>query len=237
MKKNENGITLLILVITVIVLTLITVPIIVNTTEIPELQRYTYFKADIDRLRESIQTAYLNINNISTIGIEYTGDITFLDGQQNGKTIKNPNDNNKYYIIDLRKLNSYLDAQIELEYGNGNKDISLDTDDIYIINEQTRTIYYVKGVLYKNIMYYRLGEEFTELENTCVVSYNANGGTNVPNMQTLPANSSIILANAPTKQGYRFVGWKEEETNNIYNAGETFTVQKYTVFVAQWEIE
>lgn len=163
-KNNEKGITILILVITVIVLMLITVPVVMKTTEVSELQKYTYFKADIDRLRESIEVVYLNEIDLSSIGPQYTGDTTFLSKQQNGKNVKNPNDGSKYYIIQLSKLNSYINAQIELNYGDGNKDISKNTDDVYIINEQTRTIYFVKGVTYKDVYYYRIPEDFTDLQ-------------------------------------------------------------------------
>ena len=48
--NNEKGITLVILVITIIVLILISVPVVVNTVEIFELQNYTNFKSDIYEL-------------------------------------------------------------------------------------------------------------------------------------------------------------------------------------------
>ena len=63
--KNEKGITLIILIITVVVLALISVPIIVNTTDISELQVYTYFKGDIDKLRESIEVTYADMTDMS----------------------------------------------------------------------------------------------------------------------------------------------------------------------------
>lgn len=235
-KNNEKGITILVLAITIVILVLITVPIVVNTNEIGELQSYTYFKADIDRLRESIEVAYLNVTDLSSIGTEYTKSMDFLAKTQNGQNVKNPNDGNKYYIINLYNLNKHLDAQIQLNYGRGNKITSEDTTDIYIINEQSRTIYYVKGIEYKEVTYYRLPEEFTEVTSLYTVSYDANGGINAPQMESVEAtgNATVTIKSAPTKSGHTFAGWKEEGTNNIFNVGATYTVKKSTRFIAQW---
>lgn len=234
-KTNEKGITLLILVIAIIILTLITVPIAVNTTEVSQLQKYTYFKSDIDSLRESIETAYLGVSNISTIGPEYTGNKDFLTLQQNGQDVKNPNDSDTYYVIDLKKLNSYIEAQVEIVYGEGNRNNKTDDVDTYIINSQSRTIYYVKGMKYKDQVYYRLPEPFTSLSDTYVATYDLNGGTGEASMETTTGVGTITLKSAPTRSGYTFSGWKEEGTSDIYSAGASYTLNKSTKFIAQWE--
>ena len=103
--KNERGVTLLILMITIVVLALISIPVIINTTDIAELQRYTYFKADIDKLRESIETTYADMDDLSSIGPLYTGDFSFLNNVQGNDQVGNPNDGNIYYVISLTNLN------------------------------------------------------------------------------------------------------------------------------------
>ena len=108
--KSERGITLLILIITIVVLALISIPIIVNTTDISELQRYTYFKGDIDKLRESIETTYADLDDLSSIGPIYTGDYSFLSYVQGSDQVANPNDGNVYYVISLSILNSYINT-------------------------------------------------------------------------------------------------------------------------------
>ena len=206
--KNEKGITLIILIITVVVLALISVPIIVNTTDISELQVYTYFKGDIDKLRESIEVTYADMTDMSSIGPIYTGNLNFLDNNQNGDLVRNPNDSDNYYVISLKELNSHLEAQIDLRYGEGNKidnyaslDINQGKDqndtsivqyeyqgnDTYIINAQTKTIYYTDGVEYDGERYYRLPEDFTEVPEVYTVTYDANGGTTTPSMQSAEA--------------------------------------------------
>lgn len=239
--KNERGVTLLILIITILILALISIPIIVNTTDISELQRYTYFKSDIDKLRECIETTYADMDDLSSIGPVYTGDFSFLNKVQGNDQVKNPNDGNVYYVISLKNLNSYTNAQINLKYGSGNKQESYDGNeysgtDAYIINETSRTIYYNNGVEYKEETYYRLPESFTKQPETLVISYDANGGTGAPEMKTINANGAdIIIGKAPTKQGFTFKGYLDESTNTLYQPGTVYTVTKSVVFIAQWE--
>ena len=239
--KKESGVTLLILVITVIILALVSIPIIVNTTDVTELQEYTYFKADIDKLREAIETTYTDMQDLSTIGPVYTGDFSFLNKVQGNDQVLNPNDGNKYYVISLFNLNSYLDAQISLKYGVGNKEKNYDNNeysgtDVYIINEASKTIYYTNGVQYKGITYYRLPESFTEQTQVLVVSYDANGGKNAPDMITVDlVGEKITIDKAPEREGYTFKGYLDKNINTIFQVGDEYTVTQSVILVAQWE--
>ena len=239
--KNEKGVTLIILIITVVILALISIPIIVNTTDISELQEYTYFKADIDKLREAIETTYADMDDLSSIGPVYTGDFSFLDNIQGNDQVANPNDGNIYYVISLTNLNSYMNAQISLRYGEGNKQETYDGNeysgtDVYIINEQSKTIYYVNGVEYKGITYYRLPESFTAQSQVLVVSYDANGGTGAPDMESVDLRGrTVVIGDAPTREGYTFKGYLDKNTNILYQPGDIYTVTESVVFVAQWE--
>ncbi len=239
--KSEKGVTLVVLMITVIILLLISVPIIVNTTDVQELQRYSYFKSDIDKLREAIETAYMDSSDIMTIGPRYVGDESFLDGMQGNQEIRNPNDNAYYYVISLKNLNSYTDSQISLRYGSGNKQETYDNNeyngsDVYIINANSKTIYYTPGIEYKGTKYYRLPEKFTKQEAAIVVSYDANGGEDAPIMRTYEnSGTTIIIGDAPKRNGYNFLGYLDEYNNIIYQPGDEYTVTETVTFIAQWE--
>lgn len=239
--KKENGVTLLILVITIVILAIISIPIIVNTTDVSELQKYTYFKADIDKLRETIETTYADMDDLSTIGPVYTGDYSFLDKFQGNDKVLNPNDGNIYYVISLENLNSHINAQISLKYGSGNKEKNYDNNeysgsDAYIINEQSKTIYYTSGIVYKGVTYYRLPESFTAQQQVLVVSYDANGGTDAPEMETLDSNKrTIVVGDAPKKEGYTFKGYLDDKSNIVYQPGDVVNVTENITFVAQWE--
>lgn len=239
--KKEKGVTLLVLAITIGVLALISVPIIINTTDVSALQRYTYFKTDIDKLREAIETTYVDMDDLSSIGPVYTGDISFLDNLQGSDKVLNPNDGNIYYVISLDKLNSYINAQISLKYGSGNKEKNYENNsysgsDVYIINEQSKTIYYTSGIEYKGIIYYRLPESFITQNQVLIVSYDANGGSNVPNMERVDKeDNKIIVGNAPERSGYTFKGYLDRTTNTLFQPGDEYTVTRSVTFVAQWE--
>lgn len=244
--KNEKGITLIVLVITLIVLVLISIPVIINTTDVTQLQRFVYLKNDIDKLREAIRTAYVDDLSITTIGPKYTGDMSFLEATQNGQDVKNPNDDNNYYVISIKELNTHINAQIDLRYGTGNKKEEYETidgnyeyqgKDTYIINAQSKTIYYTNGIEYKGETYYRLPEDFTQISDVYVVTYDANGGENEPDMQTADTTgtATIRIRDAATKAGETFYGWKEKNGDNIYQPGETYVVKQDMELVALWE--
>ena len=172
--KKESGITLIVLVIIVIVLSLITIPVVINTTNVIQFNDYSRFKNDIDNLRESISIAFFD-RDIKGVGPVYNGTTSFLDNTQKGKAVRNPNDNETYYVINVNKVNFYLATNMTgLNLGEGNTSLtgeeetydSTKTDDVYIINAQSRTIYYVKGVSYNGETYYRLSEELSQITNS-----------------------------------------------------------------------
>ncbi len=70
---------------------------------------------------------------------------------------------------------------------------------------------------------------------TYTVTYDCNGGTSgcPENLTGLSANTSITLANAPTKEHFNFEGWSDG--TNTYDAGDSYTVNSHVTFTAQWE--
>lgn len=144
--RDEKGITLTILVITIIVLAIISVPIAINTNNIFKVNKLTNYKDDLNILQETISQVYFQDDNISEIGPIYNGTLTAIN--------KNPNDNNVYYVIDVDKLSEEIKSKTgidmqKLNFGKSNYGLQTSTsnitEDVYIINDQSRTIYYVKG--------------------------------------------------------------------------------------------
>ena len=171
---DEKGITLAVLVITIIILLMTVTPIVMNFSNVERVNRYTSFKDDIDTLRENIDVAYRANDDLSTIGPEYEGSLSMLENMQGKIRVKNDNDNDKYYIIDLAQLNKKYMIRIDkLNYGKKNQNLTIETDDVYIINERSKTIYYVKGIEYKGIVYHRLQEEFSSRDDATTVAEEA----------------------------------------------------------------
>ena len=96
-------------------------------------------KADIDLLYSKIMTYYNENNSIPTTGDAFNAKTT-LGGQASSR------DNDNYYQIDLSQL-----YNITLNFGGG----TLQNGDIYIINEQSHEVYYLKGVVVDNEKYYQ----------------------------------------------------------------------------------
>lgn len=183
--KKENGITLVALITTIIVLTIISVPIIMNTSNITEYRKFTGFKKDLLNLKEAITNLYGTDNNLSSdpnndmyIGPEFTEWQTFINNvsnkSQGGNAIINPNDKEStetqitYLVIDFNNLSKKYSEKYninlkQLYYGERNKDLENTSDDVYIINIQSRTIYYVKGYEINNVTYYRYQEPYTKV--------------------------------------------------------------------------
>lgn len=167
--KSEKGITLVTLVITIVVLLMISTPIAINFKNIGTLKKYTNLKDDIDVLRESIDTAYRDDKDISSIGPQYDGTLNMLNEMQGTIKVKNENDNDIYYVIDLKQLNEKLRVKInKLNYGSRNFNTADNSLDVYIINERSKTIYYVRGIEYKGIVYHRLQEQFSSRDEAVV---------------------------------------------------------------------
>ena len=169
-KNNEKGITLVVLVITIVILGLISIPTAINISNIIKVNDLTKYKDDLTNLTETVSQVYSQSDDISQIGPVYTGNIQNIP--------KNPNDNNVYYIINVDDLNNKLynktgTTMETLSHGGANYGIQPgDTavaEDIYIINEQSRTIYYVKGFENSNgETIYSYPQNYTNIE---VASY------------------------------------------------------------------
>lgn len=96
-----------------------------------DIIRLNKMNNDIKLLDERIRLYYLD-----------NGNLPITDKKIDNFSFSiNPNDNDSYFEIDLSKLE---DLNIEL----GRK--TSGEDDFYIINEESMTIYYLKGVKYKN---------------------------------------------------------------------------------------
>ena len=67
----------------------------------------------------------------------------------------NPNDSEEYYEIDLSVLDD-----LDITYGKK----ELGEDDVYIINYESHTVYYVKGVTYEEKTHYTRPVEYEEIK-------------------------------------------------------------------------
>ena len=136
--KKQNGITLIVLMITIVILLILASVTIRNIDTGTDIRNYNYMCADIELLKSKIINYYNEKAQLPITGTAFNAK-TRLEGQASSR------DNDNYYQIDITKL-----YNITLNYGGG----TLENEDVYIINEQSFEIYYLKGAKYENTTYH-----------------------------------------------------------------------------------
>ena len=104
-------------------------------------------KNDLELLADKVSNYYLQTGNIPVVldssgnKVQYT--FTTLDFD------KDSADNSVYYILDLEAMNGLL-----LNYGKSGFENLNTSEDVYVINEQSHVIYYVKGIKLNEKLYH-----------------------------------------------------------------------------------
>ena len=207
-KKKEEGITLVILTITVLVMIILSVNIVVNTKKHSDAKALTNLQNDLEVLTQRVNI-YESKNDKLPILKEYPGSLNHI------QSIRNINDNDVYYIIDLRLL-----SNITLNYGRGFYDyVDGGTSiDVYVINEKSHEIYYVQGVTVEDKRYYgnldgsEKVEEISKIETDG--SWNEDKEINSPNLDDTGLEDIIIDENGNIKEDEEYdYDYKEDKKN------------------------
>lgn len=157
--KSNKGITMVSLIITIVVLFIVSSMTIYTSMDRFEVNKLKKMQNDIELLSDGVANYYLKYNAIPVVRdkdtnakIEYNyTDITFNT---------NKDDDGAYYIVDLSAMQG-----ISLNYGKeGFENINL-SNDVYIINEKSHHIYYVKGVELDGNMYHTILENNEEISD------------------------------------------------------------------------
>lgn len=157
--KKQNGITLVSLVITIILIVIVASTTIYSSMDRFEINKLKKMYNDIELLSDKVNSYYLQYNTLPIVldenqqSIKYS--YTTIDFED-----KNANDNENYYIIDLETL-----EKVSLNYGETGFNNTNNSNDVYIINEKTHQIYYVKGIEVDKIIYHTVEDKST-LEDT-----------------------------------------------------------------------
>lgn len=161
--KQEKGITLSTLVVTIIVLLIITSTLIYNAKDTVQIQKITKLYNDIELLREKVSEYYNEYGEIPA-KIKYTNIGGLAD------VLSKNNDTGDFYVIDLEAMKG-----ITLNYGKDYENIKKDESnansyiDVYIINKNSHNIFYVQGVDIKNNNTYKTYHtDYTEPDETTV---------------------------------------------------------------------
>lgn len=141
--KQEKGVTMVALVVTVIILLIITNILIYNAKDSIHIKALTNLYNDIDKLREKV-SAYYNEYGKIPAEIKYTNEEQL---QNLSSVLSTKNDTGDFYVIDLEAMQG-----ITLNYGKDYEKAKNDREnansytDLYIINENSHNIFYVQGI-------------------------------------------------------------------------------------------
>ena len=144
---NNKGITLVSLVITIILILIVSSTTINVSYKRFEINSFNKMKNDLELLADKVSNYYLQTGNIPVVldssgnKVQYT--FTTLDFD------KDSADNSVYYILDLEAMNGLL-----LNYGKSGFENLNTSEDVYVINEQSHVIYYVKGIKLNEKLYH-----------------------------------------------------------------------------------
>ena len=152
--KNEKGITLVTLTITIVVLMILSFSINVSVKSTMKTRNYNYVKEDIINLSEEVKAYYLKNNSLP---IDETKTYNLADYGVPSEDI-NPNDYGNYYRINVSLLEN-----ISLNNGGiNNNEANEETDDMYVVNEYSLTVYYLKGATFGGQKHYTITDDFAE---------------------------------------------------------------------------
>ena len=144
MKNNKRGASVLNISIAVMVMLIILSTITFSALNRLSTQKLDNMYNDIRMLKEKVEIYYLKYGKLPILE-EYTA-ISSIPS-----SVLNINDNDKYYIININALE------------NLTINTPIDEESFFIINEQSHTIYYPKGIKLEGQMYYRLPEEYSKI--------------------------------------------------------------------------
>ena len=135
--KSQSGVTMITMILTIIVLALLLGATVTNMDIGTDIRNYNYMCADIELLEAKIMTYYNKNEDIPVTGGEIVNAEKTLGVEAKG---------DNYFQVDISKL-----YNITLNYGGG----TLENQDIYIINERTHEVYYLKGTYFEDTLYHK----------------------------------------------------------------------------------
>ena len=142
--KQNKGVSMVALVITVIILVILTNILIYNAQDNIYIKSLTNLYNDIDILREKVSEYYNEYGKIPA-EIKYTNTSQLSNVLSTKKDIED-----EFYVIDLEAMQG-----ITLNYGKDYEKIKNDKDnaniytDVYIINKNSHNIFYAQGIKIK----------------------------------------------------------------------------------------
>jgi len=159
MIKKEKGIALVSLIITIAVMTIVASTVIYVSLDRFEINNLRKMYNDIELLQDKVSNYHLKYGVLPILRDSTNVVVQYSYTELNFS--KNSADNEVYYILDLKAMEG-----ISLNYGEKGFQNPNTSDDVYIINEKSNTIYYVKGVVLGETRYHTLKNNNSSINDT-----------------------------------------------------------------------
>lgn len=149
--KNQKGINLISLTISVMVILTLTGTILYNLKDNLGIQDLKNMQVDIANLQDKVSSYYAQYGEIP---VDKTTEYTNIEHLKKSGIISEEVDTGLFYIIDLSALeNVTLSYGLDYEKVDTEVDINM-LEDLYIINETSHNIFYVKGITLDEEIFY-----------------------------------------------------------------------------------
>lgn len=165
--KNQKGVTMIALVVMIFVMILIADIVIYNSLDSIEISNVKNMYSDIELLNSKVSSYYMQYDDIPVL-TTYTNTSMLVNSG-----ILGANDGEEFYVLDISKFESLslyygmefsdLKSEIELDSSLNQTNINMYTD-IYVINENSHNVYYIKGIEVDEKYYYSYSEIIDEVE-------------------------------------------------------------------------
>ncbi len=210
--KQNKGITLITLILAIIIMLIISSVILYNANTAISTRALNDMYKDITIIKDKVDIYYAQYGTLPIIKTLYTN-------VENIKNI-NINDNEQYYVVDLEILEN-----ITLTYGKGHREYKQapndEKTDLYIINEQSHTVYYVEGITLDNISYYTIPNEYTKVK--------------IPEVNRLKLNR--LNNNIATLELYAINKNVGIQKINLYKGNDIYKTYEYTDLIKEQKQE
>ena len=158
--KNNKGNTLVSLMITIVVMVIISSVTLYTSMDRFEINNLEKLYNDLKLLSNKVSNYYLKYNGLPVVRDEKNQILNYTYTELEFEENETGNENS-YYILDLEAMSG-----LTLNYGQEGYEKPNTSDDVFVINEKTHQIYYVKGVESEGVWYHSVLDKASNIEDT-----------------------------------------------------------------------
>ena len=157
--KNNKGVTLIALAITIVIATILIVSVSISTDKLSDSNNFYKTRQDIIALSKAVQTYYLKEEGSLPPGIASSANTSLSFAniiKLNNSIDRNPNDNDIYYIL-YKKDNAHKTI-----LANYLPEVNIsEPNNTYLINAKSLTVYCENGYMLDENRHYTASESFS----------------------------------------------------------------------------